>query len=468
MRPFMGDGDNPSKGDSVRTASSQTGGTSGITSALKRALDAATDIEDRGRLEDLFLAAAWAIDALGELDLTAYEPAGDAEEGADLSAWEEIAPIVGATIADVNTLLSTVDNRIPLPEEDKDEPGLQRKARGVRGGAGGIGEAQGSEAPRASDGPPDLNDEKEDDPFAGIFAEHAEDEVGERTGPQEDPEANARSAMSAIHAIATVLRMEVASFGQAIRKPQVMADRWNLLDILEAFRGKFRAGIGEMVYAAAGSLAEVDKEDVVPGYRQEMDRSVGLRRALAILAPRVAKENSAAQAAAPGDGYTIRRHVERISKLLDRFLESPAFRAMRAADRKSLTRLRSSLSSEMADPSIWPGDLRKTAEGLDRFLESMSVINHREDLVIHDREALPRFGSILEAAAKAAEEEDDSRARLLFSDAMETGWRLIGRDPELDEVLRRARRVDISELDAEDVELWVEALKEKLAAVPVP
>ncbi len=45
----------------------------------------------------------------------------------------------------------------PSPPSDlKDEPGLQRKARGVRGGAGGIGEAQGSFAARASDGPPDL------------------------------------------------------------------------------------------------------------------------------------------------------------------------------------------------------------------------------------------------------------------------------------------------------------------------
>ncbi len=41
------------------------------------------------------------------------------------------------------------------PPDPKDEPGLQREARGVRGGAGGIGEAQGSEATRASDGPPD-------------------------------------------------------------------------------------------------------------------------------------------------------------------------------------------------------------------------------------------------------------------------------------------------------------------------
>ncbi len=41
----------------------------------------------------------------------------------------------------------------------KDEPGLQREARGVRGGAGGIGGAEGSKAPRAPDGPPDLKDE---------------------------------------------------------------------------------------------------------------------------------------------------------------------------------------------------------------------------------------------------------------------------------------------------------------------
>ncbi len=44
------------------------------------------------------------------------------------------------------------------PPDPKDSPGLQRQARGVRGGPGGIGEAQGSEAPRASDGPPDPID----------------------------------------------------------------------------------------------------------------------------------------------------------------------------------------------------------------------------------------------------------------------------------------------------------------------
>ncbi len=38
----------------------------------------------------------------------------------------------------------------------KDEPGLQREARGVRGGSGGIGGAEGGEAGRAPDGPPDL------------------------------------------------------------------------------------------------------------------------------------------------------------------------------------------------------------------------------------------------------------------------------------------------------------------------
>ncbi len=41
--------------------------------------------------------------------------------------------------------------------DPKDERGLRREARGVRGGSGGIGEAQGSFAARASDGPPDPN-----------------------------------------------------------------------------------------------------------------------------------------------------------------------------------------------------------------------------------------------------------------------------------------------------------------------
>ncbi len=52
------------------------------------------------------------------------------------------------------------DARAPDGSSDlKDEPGLQRQARGVRGGPGGIGGAQGGEAARAPDGPPDLRDD---------------------------------------------------------------------------------------------------------------------------------------------------------------------------------------------------------------------------------------------------------------------------------------------------------------------
>ncbi len=70
---------------------------------------------------------------------------------------------------------------IPMSKGKKDEPGLQREARGVRGGAGGIGEAQAGRAGRASHGPPDLKEPDEQTLLdAATLAAHFSGARGER------------------------------------------------------------------------------------------------------------------------------------------------------------------------------------------------------------------------------------------------------------------------------------------------
>ncbi len=59
------------------------------------------------------LAAGRAISAMGELDLIQYEEP-DVDSSADLSMWETVAPIIGATIAEVNTLGSQIDASFPV------------------------------------------------------------------------------------------------------------------------------------------------------------------------------------------------------------------------------------------------------------------------------------------------------------------------------------------------------------------
>lgn len=64
-------------------------------------------------------AATTAIEALGELELIRYDDA-PTEDSADLSLWEEMAPLLGSTIAAVNSLLAEIEVQFapaPVPGE---------------------------------------------------------------------------------------------------------------------------------------------------------------------------------------------------------------------------------------------------------------------------------------------------------------------------------------------------------------
>lgn len=67
------------------------------------------------RLRRVHEAAARAISKLGELELVKYEDS-PIEASADLSLWEELAPVVMSTISDVNALLAEVAINFPAGE----------------------------------------------------------------------------------------------------------------------------------------------------------------------------------------------------------------------------------------------------------------------------------------------------------------------------------------------------------------
>ncbi len=58
------------------------------------------------------LAAGRAISAMGEFDLIEYEEP-EVDGSADLAMWEKVAPIIGSTIAEVNTLCSQITTSFP-------------------------------------------------------------------------------------------------------------------------------------------------------------------------------------------------------------------------------------------------------------------------------------------------------------------------------------------------------------------
>lgn len=83
-----------------------------------------TDVEFGDQLRRVHEAASRAIGKLGELDLIKYEDS-PIDGSADLSLWEEVAPIVGNTIADVNTLLVELNARFPSGQFLADERRLK-------------------------------------------------------------------------------------------------------------------------------------------------------------------------------------------------------------------------------------------------------------------------------------------------------------------------------------------------------
>ncbi len=69
-------------------------------------------------------AAARTISQLGELDLVQYEEP-DVDGTADLSMWETVAPIIGSTISEVNTLSAQIEASFPVGERLTDPRHLE-------------------------------------------------------------------------------------------------------------------------------------------------------------------------------------------------------------------------------------------------------------------------------------------------------------------------------------------------------
>lgn len=96
------------------------------------------------RLGRVLEAGARAIDKLGDLELIKYEDA-PIDASADLSLWEELAPVVGSTIADVNALLAELAIQFPPgelsidPRQSSVDEVLQRGATDLKGEVSSFG-----------------------------------------------------------------------------------------------------------------------------------------------------------------------------------------------------------------------------------------------------------------------------------------------------------------------------------------
>ena len=206
--------------------------------ALRELLAEIRDADFRDRFDRILNTDARVIKNLRNFELIRYE-GKSAEGGADLALLEEIAPVLMATVTEINALVQAVETEFPSgwKSESKEPHEAERAARAI-------------------------------------------EILRERT--------------QAFHA-------DVLQLGAQLRTPQAVADRWNLLGHLQSARGKLRYGIGEMVHDVVNVFSEVQRAAVVPEYELDIEHAVLLRRTLAKLATWVRKHNEKFKTATPAE-----------------------------------------------------------------------------------------------------------------------------------------------------------------------
>jgi hypothetical protein len=87
---------------------------------LEQLLQSLPDLAFSGRLRKVYTAAAQAISRLSDMDLVKYET-DSTESGADLSLWEEMAPVIRDTVMDVNVLLNVIREQFPAQQQGEEK-----------------------------------------------------------------------------------------------------------------------------------------------------------------------------------------------------------------------------------------------------------------------------------------------------------------------------------------------------------
>jgi hypothetical protein len=374
------------------------------------------DLGLRDRVTLLLLAAAEAIVKLADLDLVRYE-ADEEQGGHTLALWEELAPVMGSTVQHVNDVIAGATAQFPPPPQSQSEDDLDAA----------FGPASGNPAAEA------------------------------------EPRSTEEEIASLVAAVCSGMRRDVTRLGDRLRNPTVMSDPWMLIQDLLEFRGRVRAAIGELIYQVCSLVAEVERENVVPGYTAELVNGLLVRQATTNLA------------------FLFRGHAKRIASAADErilaalqdalkdvhsFARTRALPQLRTSDKRIFLETRATLYrlAKVAPPP--PLEIRQAVENLARFLDSMSVVSRRENLRLHDRAQLARAGRHLEAAQFNLGTPEVARREL--ADAVKAASALYGRDAQLDAYLRAQRHFPAEWLNDAELALEMARFGSVLAGVAAP
>jgi len=351
------------------------------------------DIVDRefaGRMTRVAEAAAQCIEHLQTINLLSLEPTSAEEGSADLSLWEQMAPAVADTVASINTLCGVIDEAFP----------------------------EGSSR-------------------SGVYSSESSDERAEA------------EASLVFRAVGAHLKRELAQVRDMVRRPELMASRWALLEELQRLRADFRRRVGDAVYLSAAATATVRREDVVPGASQEVQRALLYRSTAADLVKQV-------RARLEKENEPLPRLMSALKGDLELFSSMAAWRHVHAGPKRYLLMVKDLFSRDGLDRQ----GLQEAMVPLLEVLEDLAAEMTREVLASHDLQVFSEASFRLEQAQLHVRLGTGAEGWALQT-ALSLVDKLRGHDETLDAVARRLKK----DLESDDAAVLAAGVDELRAAL---
>jgi hypothetical protein len=323
-------------------------------------------LPDRGlreRMTQSIAAAAAALVAVDKLDLAPHELAD--LETPNVEAWNALAPDVRTVLVTVRSSCDTIIGLFPpsgkTQEQDAemlDPFGLFASDEEPTAPGGGRGQL--------IDGIVKSSTERELDGLA--------DNVG---------------------TLVEVLKRDILGFGEKLRNPQVVGDRWFLLGEVHQFVGQCAQCLEAIVATMLSAVATGNLGDMLPRYVDATKREVLLRRAVVDLAHDLSHFNGAF-AKAPDANLGV--FVSGLRARLQLFSATPAYGFLKPQDKRAVILMRIFLNTAL-NKGVEPQTLRNEVEGFEKFLALLRDISWRDILADHDRRLVGELQLRLAAGA---------------------------------------------------------------------
>jgi hypothetical protein len=241
-------------------------------------------------------------------------------------------------------------------------------------------------------------------------------------------------AAETLYAMGGMLKSRVGTFAQRLRHATAQHDPWPLLAELDDNLHGLEKAVQGLLFGVLGVFKnDVRREEILPEYRSAVKDGVDLRAAVTDLGYHIGRTNAVIANATPEQLVPL---VVAVADRLARFAARPEYRSLRAEDKKAVIDFRRDLHTLRYKKGGVPHQPLKTAvEGFSKFLDAMQAINHREVLVVHDRQRLSESLSRLADGLSVGSNPHAARAQLLAT--LDILSSVYGRHPDLDEAIRQ-------------------------------